>query len=158
MKTLYLAHNFGNRKKIRKWELNMESKYNVNFDNPFYDHDRSDVKTLDQVKDGSKEQLEMFRTRNTPEKVDEIVNGDLEYIRKSDGIIAYAGTSNKFSTNIGTPMEIFWAAKILEIPVYVITNKYGFHPWILKYATKIFKSLAEFEQFTRETFGLKKGL
>jgi hypothetical protein len=38
MKTLYLAHNFESRKTIRKWELKMEGRYNINLDNPFYDN------------------------------------------------------------------------------------------------------------------------
>lgn len=158
MKRLYIAHNFGNRKLIRKWELRIEAKYNIALENPFYDSDRSDVKRLDQMKDGSKEQMEYFRKRNTSEQVDLIVDGDLELIRKSDGIVAYLESSKNFRTMIGTPMEIFFAGRILKIPVYVITKKYAFHPWIRKYATKVFRNRTEFEEFVKKKFGLKEGL
>lgn len=153
MKTFYIAHNFFDRKMIRKWELKLEAKYNINIDNPFYDCDRSDIKRLDQMKDNSKEQLEYFKKRNTKEQVDLIVDGDLDMIRKGDGLITMLN-----SPSFGTPMEIFFAARILRIPVYVITSKYTYHPWIQKYATRIFRNKTEFEAFVKEEFGLKDGL
>jgi len=81
------------------------------------------------------------------------VNDDLEKIRKSDGIVAFAN-----DTRIGTPMEIFFAGRILRIPVYVITKKYPFHPWIIEHATKVFKNMTEFEEFVKKKFGLRIGL
>lgn len=150
MKTLYLAHNFEIRKKIRKWELRIESKYNLNLDNPFYDTDqRTDMLELDQMKDGSKEQREYFKNRDT----EELVDRDLEKIRKSDGLVAMANV-----TRIGTPMEIFFAARILHIPVFIITQKYIYHPWIKKYATKIFPHRRAFEEFVKDKYGLRNGL
>lgn len=149
--TLYLAHNFEIRKRIRKWELKIESKFNINLDNPFYDHDRNDIKALDNLKDGSPEQDQYFKERNTDTMVDSIVEGDLELIRKSDGII----TRIK-SPSIGTSMEIIMAARIYSIPVYVITKKYAFHPWIKKHATMTFSSTLEFEKFVEKNWGRKK--
>lgn len=156
MRKFYLAHNFGNRKMIRKWELRIEKKYNLILENPFYDSDRSDIKIFDKMKDGSKEQAECFRIRNTKEQVDLIVDGDLRLIGKSDGLVAYLETSKKFSRMIGTPMEIFYAARILKIPVYVITKRFAYHPWVKKFATEIFKNRTEFEKFVKYEFGLKK--
>jgi len=152
MKTLYLAHNFNIRKQMRKWELKIEDKYNINLDNPFYDHDRNDIKALDKLEDDSPEQVKYFKERNTLTMVDSIVEGDLELIRKSDGLI----TKIK-SASIGTSMEIFFASRILRIPVYIITNaNIANHPWIKKHATKVFSNTVEFEKFVKETWGRKQ--
>jgi len=84
--------------------------------------------------------------------VDSIVEGDLELIRKSDGLV----TKIK-SASIGTSMEIFFASRILKIPVYIITStNIANHPWIKKHATKVFSNTAEFEKFVKETWGRKQ--
>ena len=149
MKTFYLAHNFEGRKQVRKWELRIEGKYRINLDNPFYDNQEraKDMQVIDSFKDGNKEQKEFMATRN----VSDIVEDDLDKIRKSDGIIAFAEV-----TRIGTPMEIFFGGRILRIPVYVITKKYSKHPWIVQHATKIFSSRKEFERFVEKEMGRKK--
>lgn len=150
-KTLYLAHNFNIRKPIRKWELRIEGKYNINLDNPFYDHDRNDIKALDRLEDDSPEQVKYFKERNTETMVESIVEGDLELIRKSDGLITQIKTPS-----IGTSMEIFFASRILRIPVYIVTKKHATHPWIKKHATVIFSDMAEFEKFVEKNWGRKK--
>jgi len=149
MKTLYLAHNFESRKAARKWELKIEGKLNIKLDNPFYDNPEraKDMETIDSLRDGSPEQKAYMATRNDHS----IVEDDLDKIRKSDGILAIAET-----TRIGTPMEIFFASRILRIPVYVITKKYNRHPWIRQHATAIFSSRTEFEKFAEKKFGRKK--
>ncbi len=145
MKILYLAHNFELRKGIRKWELKIEHKYNIKLDNPFYDAaQRTEMAILDTMVEGSKEQREYFKNRDTTS----LVEDDLEKIRKSDGLVAFAN-----QTRIGTPMEIFFAARILRIPVYIITKTYPYHPWIKKHATRVFKNRVEFERFVKENFG-----
>jgi len=149
MIAFYLAHNFYDRKMLRKWELKLETKYNISLANPFYDNDRNDIKELDKLKDRSKEQREYLRKRD----IDLIVEGDLEMIRKSDGVVTMLN-----SPSFGTPMEIFFASKVLHIPVYIITKKYTYHPWIRKYATKIFKNRTEFESFVKQKYGLRTGL
>jgi len=149
MRTLYLAHNFLTRKKIRKWELRIEGKYNINLDNPFYDNpDRAEeMLTLDSLKDFSKKQMEYFATRSPRD----IVEDDLEKIRKSDGIVAIMN-----DTRIGTPMEVFFAARVLRIPVYIVTKRHAFHPWVIQHATKVFSSRSEFEEYIKKKFGVKK--
>jgi len=152
MKTLYLAHNFNIRKQMRKWELKIEGKFNINLDNPFYDHDRNDIKALDKLEDDSPEQVKYFKERNTLTMVDSIVEGDLELIRKSDGLV----TKIK-SPSIGTSMEIFFASRILRIPVYIITNsRIANHPWIKKHATMTFNNTKEFENFVEREWGKRK--
>lgn len=149
MKILYLAHNFLTRKNIRKWELKMEKKYNINLDNPFYDNpDRAEeMKILDSYTDCSREQRNYLSTRSSKN----IVEDDLEKIRKSDGLVAVMN-----DVRVGTPMEVFFAARVLRIPVYIITISYRYHPWVAEYATQIFSTLGEFEQFVKRKFGVKK--
>lgn len=150
MKVFYLAHNFYDRKSIRKWEIMIEGKYNISLDNPFYDNDRNDIKELDQLRDRSPEQRRYFKERNTPKMCFDIVEGDLEMIRKSDGLLTVIKNES-----IGTSMEIIMASRIYKIPVYVITTKVATHPWIRYFATEIFSSRKEFEEWLRSN-GLRK--
>jgi len=149
MKTLYLAHNFNTRKNIRKWELKIEGRYNINLDNPFYDNPNraKEMEVLDSMRDGNRKQRDYLSQRSAKS----IVEDDLDKIRKSDGIIAIAN-----DTRIGTPMEIFFAGRILRIPVYVVSKKYAQHPWIVQHATMTFTSMAEFEKFVEKNWGKKK--
>jgi len=149
MKTLYLAHNFNKRKTTRKWELRLEGKYKLKLDNPFYDNPNrlDDITQIDSFKDGSDEQRRFLSTRDARS----IVEDDLEKIRKSDGILAIAN-----ETRLGTPMEIFFAAYVLRIPVYVITRRYSGHPWIRHFATEIFSSQRDFERYIEKIYGRKK--
>ena len=151
MNTLYLAHNFELRRIIRKWELRMEAKYNINIDNPFYDNSNraAEMTVIDNMKDGSKEQREYLATRDK----DSIVHDDLEKIRKSDGIIAMANV-----TRIGTPMEIFFSSYLLRLPTLVVTKNYNCHPWIRKFATRTFPHRTALEKYIKEKYGLKHGL
>lgn len=149
MVTLYFAHNFLTRKQMRKWELKIEGKYNINLDNPFYDNpDRAEeMVILDSYKDASRKQRDYLSTRSSRD----IVEDDLEKIRKSDGIVTVITIAS-----IGTPMEIFFASRILRIPVYIVTRKYAKHPWIIEHATKIFETRKNFEQFIKQKYGAKK--
>lgn len=146
---LYLAHNFEIRRTIRKWELKMEGKYNIILDSPFYDNKEraKDMAIIDSFPDGSPEQKKYLYARSA----EEIVEDDLDKIRKSDGIVALAEV-----TRIGTPMEIFFAGRVLRIPVYVITKRYAHHPWISRHATMIFPNLIAFERYVKHSIGERK--
>lgn len=148
-KTFYLAHNFLTRKQMRKWELKIEKKFNVNLDNPFYDNPEraEEMLILDSYIDCSRKQRSYLSSRSSYN----IVEDDLEKIRKSDGIIAILN-----DVRIGTPMEVFYASRVLRIPVYVVTRKYAAHPWVIQMATKIFANKRELEQFLKNKYGAKK--
>jgi nucleoside 2-deoxyribosyltransferase len=148
-KTLYLAHNFNTRKSIRKWELKIEGKFNLDLDNPFYDNPKraAEMEVLDSMRDGNRKQRDYLSQRSA----ESIVEDDLDKIRKSDGLLAIAN-----DTRIGTPMEIFFAGRILRIPVYIVSKKYAKHPWIVQHATMTFSSMAEFEKFAEKNWGRKK--
>ena len=53
-------------------------------------------------------------------------------------------------------MEVFFAARVLRIPVYVITRRHALHPWIIEHATKVFVDREDFEKFLKKRFGVKK--
>lgn len=146
---LYLAHNFNKRKPVRKWELKIEGKYNLILSNPFYDNPNraKEMEVLDSMRDGNRKQRDYLSQRSAKS----IVEDDLNKIRKSDGLVAIAN-----ETRIGTPMEIFFAGRILRIPVYVVSKKYFRHPWIKEHATRVFKNRKEFEEFVKETWGKKQ--
>ena len=147
---LYIAHNFHDRHKIRKIELRIEADFKIELDNPFYDNDRNDIEALDKLPEGGEEQKAYFRERNTKEMCESIVEGDLDMIRKADGLFTIITAAS-----IGTSMEIIWAARVLRMPVYIVTKNYYYHPWIQKHATRRFKTLREFRQFLTE-MGLKR--
>lgn len=146
MKTFYLAHNFYTRKQRHKWQLQIESKYNIKLDCPFYNNAsrNMDMKIIDSMKDKSLEQEKFLNSRSA----DMIISNDLEKIRKSDGVIAFAE-----NVRVGTIMEIFFASYVLRLPVYIYTKKFYEHPWIKKFASRRFRTIKELEQFIKERFG-----
>jgi len=139
----YLAHSCLCHKKIRKWQLLMEAQCNISFSNPFSDNREEDISVVKDTKT-----LNKLLNELSWEQCATIMVNDLELIRKSDGIVAYFE-----SPTIGTCMEIFVAAYIYHIPVYVITKKYANHPWIRALATEIFPHRTALKQFLLNTFG-----
>ncbi|MFP4017809.1 MAG: hypothetical protein ACLFUH_01030 [Bacteroidales bacterium] len=73
------------------------------------------------------------------------MNNDLGLIRHSDGLIVLLE-----ETTIGTSMEIFAAAYLYGLNVYIVTQKYQNHPWIVALVMKscgcIFNTLEELEK------------
>lgn len=67
---------------------------------------------------------------HSPQEARNIVKRDLELIQQSDALFAFIPEPQGF----GTMMEIFYAAKLLEKPVFIYTSKkYRFHPWLMHY-------------------------
>lgn len=129
----------------------MESNFNINLDNPFYDNPNriDEMAFIDSMVDKSPEQQQYLNERD---KYD-VVSDDLVKIRKSDGIMAFAQ-----DVRVGTIMEIFFAAYVLHLPVYVFTRRYYYHPWIEKFATHVFRNLKELENFIERNYGKKINL
>ena len=67
----------------------------------------------------------------------EIVEADLEEVRKSDGVLAYLPVVPM----AGSPMEIFFAAHILRLPVCAFPAVHT-GPWF-KYFTKQYERMDE---------------
>jgi len=138
---IYLAHPLGSRHEIRKWEKQLERKYKINLHNPFYDNKREDINYLDR---GMIEPYSVERIR----KSKEIVKADLDAIFKSDALIAILPYPS-----IGVSMEIFYAATVCDIPVFILTSIRG-HPW-LNAMGKIYRTRKGIENAIKR---LKKGL
>lgn len=82
------------------------------------------------------------------------MNEDLTLIRQSDGLVAFFD-----DPTIGTCQEIFAAAYLYNMPVYVITSKYRYHAWLRALVAlsggKIFDNMIEFTKWLEER-GLKR--
>ena len=76
-----------------------------------------------------------------------IVEGDLEAIRKSDGVVAYVPQAST-----GTSQELIMAYRVYGIPTFIIyKRKEEVSPWLYVHATKIYRTITEFkERFTED--------
>jgi hypothetical protein len=149
----YLAHSFICLKKVRRWQLIMEGKYNIKFVNPFFANEYEKVEDLKVIK--TKKALNTYLNSFNLNKCYNIMDTDIELIRKSDGLVSYFE-----SPTIGTCQEIFAAAYFFRIPVYIITNKYGNHPWLRALADMndggIFRNRTEFKKYAKKKWGEKQ--
>jgi nucleoside 2-deoxyribosyltransferase len=138
MKTWYLAHQFVHRKEIKKIQKKIESQYKINLLNPFYDTGRDDI-----IKHDAGETL-----IRTDLECRHIVNDDLQWIRSCDGLLCILKPGDK----LGSLMEIFYASKIMQKPVYLICNdkKIIEHIWIRALVFKIFRNMKEFDAYCIE--------
>ena len=133
------------RKQIRRWQLSIESKYDIKFINPFYNnqYERAEIEKLDKMR--TKKEKREFQKSWDVETCKKIVDIDLSLVRKSDGVVSYFQTPT-----IGTCQEIFAAAYIYRIPVYIIAGDMRFHPWLIALANisggKVFKNKSEFKK------------
>jgi len=138
----YLAHPWEMKDEIRKWELEVEFKYGIDFLNPFFDIKRLDI---EEIVRGKNEPRGIYRKEDGLE----IVKRDLELIEKSSGLVAFLELDAK---SIGTPIEIFYSSHILNKLTYVITKTCKGHPWISGLATEIFNSKEDFEKYLFEKY------
>lgn len=149
----YLAHSFQCLKKVRRWQLMMEGKYNIKFNNPFYNNPHEKVEDLSVIK--SKRALNLYLNSFDLKKCYNIMNTDIELIRKSDGLVSYFE-----SPTIGTVQEIIIASYMFHMPVYIITSKYGNHPWLRALADmnggRIFKNRTEFKKYAKNKWREKQ--
>jgi nucleoside 2-deoxyribosyltransferase len=154
MRTLYMAHPFGDRIRLRAVEHNIERRTGLRLINPFYDVEgRMDVRKFDRMSKGrdfcDREVRKQWVSRwgLTPNHPAEVVERDLAAIRQCDGLIAFF--PDKIS--LGTPMEFFYAAYGRNMPTFAIVEdvaKRG-HPWIEYLAAATFKTADEFIDYVR---------
>jgi len=103
----YIAHPSDSRQRIRKWELKIEKKLGITLLNPFYDTGKQDAKDIDAGR--------LARYQIDPKK---IVEGDVDWIKRSKGLIAFITGDLSY----GTIQEMVYG-KLNNKPVYsVITN------------------------------------
>lgn len=135
---LYLAHSLEVRKTIRKLELQLEKKFNIELVNPFYDVDRPEIKRMDK---GKQNRLDF-----TLKKCIKIREKDLDLIINCDGLLCIVFKSNKM---IGSFKEMCFAYENNK-PVYLISfEKYARnHLWNrAETLDKTFKSIKEFKKW-----------
>ena len=90
--------------------------------------------------------LDPFKGRTINSKCDlytphEIVTRDLRMIANADCVLAEMILPDY--NYIGTSMEIFYASKILGLPVVVYTDKYQHHYWLRDLTVANFPTLKE---------------
>ena len=134
----YLAHPIKDRHAIRDWELGIEKQFEIELLNPFYD--ATEISHIKEVDSGNKGVYDAgFNSA-------EIVEGDLEHIRNSDGVVAIL-TKN---ISVGTNMEIFFNAYVLKKPTHIIVEhpELAGHSWLRHLSNissgKIYTSREEF--------------
>lgn len=144
---LYLAHNFNDRAEIRKFEKAIESKYNIELFNPFYDTKRNDVRELDKLGD-TRTDLRSKMQAYTLIQCRDLVERDLHEIKHSEGLFTILNHAS-----FGTAMEIISAAYFYRIPVYIITKNYASHPWLRYMVTtsggRMFSNKNEFKRWLK---------
>ena len=129
---LYMAHPFDFRGEAREWEIGIEKRLGINIINPFYDTGRQDAKDIDAGR--------LARYQISPKK---IVEGDIDWIKRSKGIIAFITGDLSY----GTIQEMVYAY-LNKKPVYsIITNGHDKHPWLQYHSTKVFTKIGDLEKF-----------
>jgi hypothetical protein len=142
---LYLAHPILDRAWVREYELKIEKEFDIELDNPFYDgKERGDIKGIDA---GTVAPYDISLDFN------DLATGDLEAIDSSDGLLAVVTAS----PSIGTYMEIFYNARILKRPTYIVilNDQFRTHPWLRFCATQRFFDMISFIGFL-PNIGVKK--
>lgn len=121
---LYLSHPVSIRHMIREFELYIEKHSKIELFNPFYDADREEIKAIDAGEDINK----IYKNLN-PAK---IVEDDISYINRCDGIVSFLGDGD--AKSFGTICEV-WYAFERKKQIFIITHFLQEHPWV-KYITK----------------------
>ena len=110
-----------------------------------------DIKVINPFERQEDDPVEWWQTPHSPEDAERVVERDLAWIKQSDAIFAYAPDPLELC---GTAMEIFYASKMLEKPVFIYTSpKYRFHPWLMHFG-QVFTDLS----FALEVLKLRKKL
>lgn len=152
MKKYYLAHSCELIDSVRKWELKVQGKFKVDLINPFKGNEFENMEELRKLTT-RKKLLQYMRTLDD-ETCRKIVEYDLDLLRKCDALIAVFR-----NPSVGTAMEIFAAAYLYRIPIYVICQKYIYHPWLVHLAVRsggeVFSSRKAFENFLEKN-GLRR--
>jgi nucleoside 2-deoxyribosyltransferase len=142
---LYLAHSFERRHEFRVLELDLESKYNLNLHNPFFDEmTRKDRRII-----LAKTNAPAKAFKRTQADCEQLVYRDLNNIDKRDGLLTII-----HEPSLGTAFEISHAHKTGKL-VFVISEKYSDHAWVRVYADYRFKTMDEFVKWLDKN-GYKK--
>jgi len=139
---LYLAHPLDERHIVRKIELELEKKYNIELVNPFYDSHRQDITDLD---NGIISRHDFTKSQSI-----RISNKDLSILNSCDGILVY----QPYNT-IGSILELGHAHVLKTLGIKMVTIIIGIpkitnHLWIKAYCDYRFRTFKNFEKFLKE--------
>ena len=124
MMRYYLAHSCHLIESVRKWELKIQGKYKIDLINPFTNNEFENIDELKQLK--TKKQLHAYNKTLDLARCQDIVEHDLEILRKCDGVVAIFN-----EPTIGTAQEIITCVLLYRMPCYVICRReHRYHPWI----------------------------
>ena len=145
---LYFAHNFNDRFKFRAIELQLEKELGIELYNPFYDDPsrKEEMTELDTIAQKSEDRIKSFENsfNRKQESAELIVKRDLTALASCDGLFTIVD-----APSFGTTIEMCNAV-MMRKPIYFVSEKYTYHPWIKVYATYKFINLGEFEFFIKE--------
>lgn len=136
---LYLAHSLKCRFRIRKIELELENKYNIELLNPFYDVYRPEILKMDKHKQN--------RFDFTLKQCKRIRKRDLDLIMQCDGLLCIIFNSYRM---IGSFKEMCYAFENNK-PVFLISYEYYAreHLWNKAESCKRFKNIKCFENWLK---------
>lgn len=138
----YFTNQTVDRRNAREIELKIEDATGLELENPFYDGEAKEVRSLDST--GVSDLSDA-----------EIVGVDLKKIRESDGIVALVSVDK---LNIGSAMEMAICAHSWGKPVYVISPlpQVQKHPWITYFGIKVFPNHYAFIKYARAEWPVDK--
>jgi len=119
--TQYLAHPAEFEKEGKVFQKKLEA-LGIDVLNPFGEERKKDERDPDWTP------MKWWQRPHSPQEAETLVERDLKWIRQVDSLVAFVPEPRGF----GTMMEIFYAAKLLEKPVFIYTSKkFRFHPWLM---------------------------
>jgi len=74
-----------------------------------------------------------------------VVNMDLAMMVEADVVLVWLPVAS-----VGCIFELVIASTSLRKPTYVVSKRYGNHPWIQYYAAAVFDSIDEFLTYAKE--------
>lgn len=141
----YIAHSIINRSEVKIFCKQLQ-KIGIETINPFYLADGSHRAERPEIRKIDEGKVDPYYIRSK-RKAREIVKSDLKHIDESDGVIALIREGS-----IGTSMECYYCSQVVKKPLFVITEKYYKHAWIMTFATKIFKNEKQFIDWYKRTY------
>jgi len=126
----YIAHRITNRHYIRDTVCPKLQKAGYFTVNPFYTLSGKPRKIRWEIAAIDQGSINPYKIVKDFKRSKEIVGYDLSKIVNADGLVCFMNEAS-----IGASMEIFFCAHVLGKPIYIVTEKYSSHPWLIYYTT-----------------------
>lgn len=124
----YIAHRITDRHYIRDTFCPWLRKLGLTPINPFYTASKKPRKARLDISHIDAGTINPYSDFKTLDDAKDIVTRDLNLIKGSEGIICVLNNAS-----IGTAMELFYCAYVLRKPIFVFTEKYVGHPWLVTF-------------------------